>query len=218
MMEYWRIRGVLALLLLLGCSAAEDESKPAGAGPAFAPSGFLGDYTELRSGGEGRARLGYLDSAVDFSGYTHVIIDPVVVWKSDEARFAGVAQTQRELLARELRAEMRQAFAPEFQIAEAKPTPNTLRVRCALTAAIAASGSSDPGPLDYLEIEFELLDAVTQKRLAAAVDSKGRIGSTRAGPQPVEARAAFRDWAERATIRVAAMRSLDRRYGQPESP
>ena len=177
------------------------------------PSGFLGDYTELRPGGKGKARLRYLDSAADFSGYTRVIIDPVVAWKSDEARFAGVAKAQREQLARELQAELRQAFAREFQVAEGKPTPNTLRVRCALTAAIAASGS-DPKSLDYLEIELELLDAVTQKRLAAAVDSKGRVGST----QPVEAGVAFRDWAERATIRVAAMRSLDRKSRQPETP
>ena len=95
-----RAARALGILFLLGCAGGPDGSDPAGSGRAFAPSGFLGDYAELRPGRGTQARLGYLDPAVDFSGYTHVIIEPVVVWESDEARFAGVPQSQRELLAR----------------------------------------------------------------------------------------------------------------------
>jgi hypothetical protein len=213
------VRETLAVLMLVGCTSGPEGAKPSDSGQVFSPSGFLGDYAELRAGSGGRPRLGYIDSAVDFSGYTHVIVEPVVVWKSSEARFAGVPQTRREMLARELETELRQAFAREFLVSEAKPGPNTLRVRTGLTAAIAAAGSSDPELLQYVEVELELLDAVTNERLAAAVDSKGSDGSSaQPDPQSVEAEEAFRDWAERASIRVEALRSLDRKYGRPESP
>jgi hypothetical protein len=123
------------------------------------------------------------------------------------------------MLARELETELRQAFAREFVVGEAKPGPNTLRVRTGLTAAIAVAESSDPGLFRYVEVELELLDAATNERLAAAVDSKGSDGSAaQPGQQSVDAKEAFRDWAERASIRVEALRSLDRKYGRPENP
>jgi hypothetical protein len=211
-----RLRRALVVLLLLGC-AADPNGTPPDSGRTFAPSGFLGDYAELRSGRGTQARLGYLDTAAGFSGYTHVIVEPVVVWKSDEARFAGVSQERREMLARELEAEMRRAFAHEFVLADGKPGPSTIRLRSGLTAAIAASESSVPSLLQYVEVELELLDAATNERLAAAVDSKGWTDSSARADRPyVAAGEAFRDWAERASIRLAALRSLDRE--PPDAP
>jgi hypothetical protein len=193
--------GALGIALWLGCAASPDASQPPAAEAPFAPSGFLGDYSAFRSGGGSRARLVYLDPAVDFSGYERVIIEPVVVWKSDEAHFAGVPSAQRAALARAFEAELERAFGAEFAVADAAG-PGTLRVRNALTAAIARD--SDPQRLQYIEVELELRDAVTNARLAAAVDSKG-------APQVVEAGAALRDWAERVAVRVAALRDIDRR-------
>ena len=207
------VHGGLGLLLVLGCASAPDANVQ-----SRQTSGFLGNPAELRDGKGGEARRVYLDSAADFSGYTQVFIEPVVVWKSEEARFAGVARAERERLARELEAELRRAFAEEFRVGDVKPGPGTLRVRTALTAAIAAAKGSAASQLQYIEVELELLDAATNKRLAAAVDSKGSLDpSTPSGEQVVEAGAAFRDWAERASIRVAALRNLDREW-QPESP
>lgn len=214
-----RLPGALGIVLLLGCAAGPDASKPLAAEATFVPSGFLGDYSALRPGTGSQARLVFLNTAVDFSGYERVIIDPVVVWKSDEARFAGVPSTQREELAREFEAQLERAFAEEFAVAEAANGPGTLRVRNALTAAIAASESSDPQRLQYIELEFELLDAVTNERLAAAVDSKGTSPSrARGAPQAMEAEAAFKDWAERVAVRVAALRDIDRQHREPKAP
>ena len=208
------LRGALGLLLLLGCSRGGHEH------PSFGPSGFLGDYSELRPGGRGRARLVYLDPAVDFSPYERVILDPVVVWKSDdEKRFAGISPAQREALAREFQAELERAFAQEFAIGGSDPGPGTLRARNALTAAIAASGSSDPERLQYVEVELELLDAVTNQRLAAAVDSTGaRPASSSATQAVLEAKVAFAEWADRVASRLAALRDVDRQQRQPETP
>ena len=89
------VREALGILLVLACAGGPDGSDSVGSGWAFAPSGFLGDYAEPRPGRGTQARLGYVDPAVDFSGYTQVIIEPVVVWESNEARFAGVPQSQR---------------------------------------------------------------------------------------------------------------------------
>jgi hypothetical protein len=205
-----RLCGGLAILLLLGCAAGSERPGPRASEASFQPSGFLGDYSAFRRGAGSQARLVYLDPAADFSGYERVIIEPAVVWQSGEARFAGVPPAQREALAREFEAELERAFAEEFLVGEAAG-PGTLRVRHALTAAIAASESSDPGRLQYVEVEIELLDAVANRRLAAAVDSKGSTPSdARGAPQAVEAGAVFRDWSERIAVRVAAMRSFDR--------
>jgi Protein of unknown function (DUF3313) len=206
----------LGVVLWLGCAAGPQRSEPPAAEASFAPSGFLGDYSALRPGGANRARLVYLDAAVDFSGYERVIIEPVVVWPSDEARFAGVPPTQREELARAFHAELERAFAEEFAVAEASDGAGTLRVRTAVTAAIAQN--SDPRALRYIEVELELRDAVTNARLAAAVDSKGtRPSGAGEAPKRVEAGAAFKDWAERVAVRVAALRDIDRQHPQPEA-
>lgn len=197
-----RYCGALAIALWLGCASGPAEPLAAGSSPA--PSGFLGDYSALRPGGGGRARLVYLDTAVDFSGYERVIIEPVVVWKSDEAHFAGVPAAQREALARAFEAELERAFAEEFVVVDTAGGQGTLRVRNALTAVIAAPDTK-PGELQYIEVELELRDAVTNARLAAAVDSKG----------PVEADAALEDWAERIAVRIAALRDIDRKQRQP---
>ena len=98
---------------------------------------------------------------------------------------------------------------------EGDPGPDTLRVRAALTAAIAPSESADPRRLQYVEAELELLDAVTNERLAAAVDSKGAtVSDARGAPQVVEAGAVFEAWAEGSAVRVAALRDVDRQQGR----
>jgi uncharacterized protein DUF3313 len=188
--------GVFAIVLLLGC-----------AGRAPGPSGFLGDYSQLEHRGGSPARLVYLDPAVDFSRYERVIVDPVVVWKSDEARFAGISPAQREVLARELQAELERACAQEFGISRTSG-PGSLRVRTALTAATAAPRSSDPERLESVAVELEIVDAVTHQRLAAAVDSKAQV----------DAKAAFEEWGDRVAARLSALRDVDRQQRSPETP
>jgi hypothetical protein len=193
-----RLCGAIATALWLGCASGPDGPETPAEVP-FTPSGFLGDYSSLRAGASNRARLVYLDTAADFSGYERVIIDPAVVWNADAAHFVGVDGLRASALAREFAAELRRAFAVEFTVVEAAG-PGTLRLSNALTAAIAAPENSDPQELQYVQVELDLRDAVTNARLAAAVDSK----------QAVDAGAAFRDWAERVAVRVATLRDVDR--------
>jgi hypothetical protein len=128
-----------------------------------------------------------------------------------------VPAAQREALAREFEGELERALGEEFQLVEAAPGPGTLRVRNALTAAIGAR-TSDPRQLQYIEVEFELLDAVSNERLAAAVDSKGSDSSRPdERSNAVEAGAAFEDWSERLAVRLAALRAVDRHQRQPDA-
>ena len=135
-----RLAAAIGLLLPIGCATGSQHS------------GFLGDYDALQPGAEGGPRLVYIDAGIDFSGYERVIVEPVIVWKSDEARFAGVSPAQRDVLARKFEAELERALGEEFQLVEA-PGPGTLRVRNALAAAIAGSGTSDLRQLQYIEVE-----------------------------------------------------------------
>ena len=213
-----RCGAAIGILLLLACARGPEREDSLPAAASFAPSGFLGDYSALRPGAGGKARLVFLDPSVDFSGYDRVIIEPVVVWQSSEARFAGVAKSEREALAREFETELERAFGALFVVREGDPGPDTLRVRAALTAAIVPSESADPRRLQYVEAELELLDAVTNERLAAAVDSKGAtVSDARGAPQVVETGAVFEAWAEGSAVRVAALRDVDRQQGQPDA-
>ncbi|MBN2107798.1 MAG: DUF3313 family protein, partial [Deltaproteobacteria bacterium] len=40
-------------------------------------TGFLGDYSQLKAGGEGKALLVYIDPAADMKSYTRILMDPV---------------------------------------------------------------------------------------------------------------------------------------------
>src|SRR5262249_32485478 len=151
----------------------------------------------------------YLDAGADFSGYERVVIDPVVIFRSDPARFAGIPSAQLDALASEFRAELVRAFGAEFAVADAAGGPGPLRVRAALTAAIARGSNAEH--LQYIEVELELRDAATEARLGAAVDSRGKRPSSASDTsQGVDAKEVFNAWAEQAAVRVAALRDVDR--------
>lgn len=150
------------------------------------PSGFLGDYAQLKPGRRDQAQLVYIDPAADFSPYAKVLVDPVVVWAPTASRDAPEAELRG--LAAEFGAELREQLRHEFELVE-RPAPGTLRIRTALTHV------HEPGT----SIELEVLDAQSGRRLVAVADTRKRAN----------AREAFAFWAERARVRLAAFRSFD---------
>jgi hypothetical protein len=164
------------------------------------PSGFLGDYSQLKPGRGDQAQLIYIDPEADFSPYQRVLVEPVEVWQ----RAAGSDAPAGELasLADDLGSALRKQLALEFELVDS-PGPGTLRIRTAITQ-VRMSGAS---------IEIEILDAESGRRLVAAADARGEVGP-RAGRADAtgewtNARQDFEFWAQRARDRLAAFRSFD---------
>ena len=156
-------------------------------------SGFLKDYSQLKPGGSGRAKLVYTDSAADFAKYDKIIVDPVTVWVKGDSRLAKLPQKDVTALVTYLDATVRASLKQDYQIVD-RPAAGVMRLRIAITdgkkANVALNTLSSVVPvglaLDLLKlaatgthasvgeasVEAELTDAVTGQRLLAAVDAR----------------------------------------------
>lgn len=70
----------------------------------------------------------------DWSQYTKVILDPIVIYSGPDHQFEDVPEAQRRQLAGDMRRQFTARLATRFQIV-AQPAPATLRLRVTLTGA-----------------------------------------------------------------------------------
>jgi hypothetical protein len=169
------------------------------------PSGFLGDYSQLKPGRGDQAQLIYIDPEADFSPYQRVLIEPVEVWQRAGGSDADSADLAS--LADDLGSALRKQLQLEFDLVDS-PQPGTLRIRTAITQ-VRKSGAS---------IEIEILDAESGRRLIAAADAKGEVDRPGESTDDwASAREAFEFWAQRARDRLAAMRSFDASEAEHDS-
>jgi hypothetical protein len=215
----WRRAVVLAAVLVLaGCAAAGQSGKAK-------PSGFLGDYSKLRKGGEGEALLVYVDPNVRFSKYRKMMIDPVTIWRSAET--SDIPSGEALDLIDDLDDVLRITLDDHYEIVK-QPGPDVLRLRVAITEAEgswrvfdgsrlddddddyerpAQPSKSTRGFVGKAGVEAELLDSVSGTRVAAAIDR--RVGAKTLKPEPNawdDVEDAFRYWADRLRDRLAELR------------
>jgi hypothetical protein len=184
---------VMALLCTATAGGCGDASKE----PRVAPSGFLGDYSQLAPGREGQARLIYINPEADFSLYDKMMIQPVALW--DPKRSAPIATPtpdQRRLVERFQRALTAQ-LEQDFQLVD-EAQPGTLSLRMAITRAEGTSAG----------IEVELVDVTSHTRLVGAVDDQDvapTVGADTTDPLGE----AFDRWAALIRMRLVASRNFD---------
>ncbi len=77
---------MVSLAILVGC-----ESEPTKQIRPVTTSGFLGDYSMLREGGEGEAALVEVSPKADFAAHDKIILDPVTI--GDLSRATGFRPT-----------------------------------------------------------------------------------------------------------------------------
>ena len=214
--------GACGVFLLTGCATTEQTRE-------VEPSGFLGDYSQLKKGGGERALLYYVNPDANLAAYDKVIIDPVTIWHSKDSDLSEVPKEELENLTHYLYSAVRKQLESDYTIVE-QPTKGAMRIRMAMTEA---EGST--APLDiattYLPparliseakklatgthsfvgetaIEMEILDSMSKERLVAVVDEraggKHYKGSTDTWADVKQA-ADF--WAERIKTRLAEYRS-----------
>ena len=181
----WWIGLLAAALLLAGCAASgmKDVQK----------TGFLSDYSQLQPGGDDRAALVYIKPGVDLKPYNKLMFERFIVLLSDSAQYREIDPTMLKELTDYYQNAIFEAVKSGYQIVD-QPGPGVLRVRVAITdvkpskpvantmstivpvgmvVAGATKAVSDENlGTGQASTEFELLDAMTGERLAAAVDRR----------------------------------------------
>lgn len=189
-------------------------------------SGFLGDYSKLDRGGPDDPLYMYINPAVDFRAYDKAMVDPVTIWRSQEADPDSVSPRELSHLATSLEAWIYKALHREGITPVQKPGPGVMRIRAALTEAQQSSVKMDlltsfiPLPsatklatgtrafVGKASIEGEMTDSQTGELLGAMVDR--RAGSRRIQPRDdswYDVEQSFRFWSDRFAYRLCRLRS-----------
>jgi len=194
-------------------------------------TGFLGDYSQLTAGGEGKALLVYIDPDADMKSYTRILMDPVKLYASQENSMENVPLDERKKLLNYADAAIREKLAKEYVFVR-EPGPGVMRLRVALTEAEDANVTMDTistvlpiglalaglqaaatGTCAFVGsagVEAELQDSQTGKRLMAAVDRQVGGKMTGQGDKFDEWRTvknAIDVWAQRLQARLAEQRA-----------
>ena len=193
------------------------------------PSGFLGDYSQLQEGKSGEALLVYIDPRADIGKYKKVLIEPVKIFAPRDSTLGKMSPKDRRALGTYFFSAIRKQLSQDYVLVN-RPGPDVMRVRVALTNADSSSVVLDtisnvaPPALALnalksvtfgkgvgvgeAQMEAELSDSLTGKRLGAAVDK--RVGGKTFGgkfDKWDDAKNSFDFWAERLRTRLESERT-----------
>jgi len=214
----------IAALLGVGCATTHQVR-------STETSGFLGDYSQLREGVGEEALLVYRDDSADFGKYSQIMIDPVQLWKSDDedSPLGSLSRADQQLLVDYLYTSLRAHLGEDYKIVD-KPGPDVLRIRCAITEAKKSKPLLDlvsnlapfglgityakrivfgtHTSVGLVTGEMEMLDSVSGKRLAAAVDRRAGTKVLRGKfARWGDVKDAFDYWARRMQTGLAELRA-----------
>lgn len=131
-------------------------------------SGFLGDYSALKTSSHDPELLVWFDPGVDFLEYDRLLIDPVEVVLAPGAAAAGLDPAVLRSLADDLRATLVRVVDPYYTVLD-EPASRTIRLHAALTDVKLRPGGVTSADLEGARCEWELFDATTQKRIGAGM-------------------------------------------------
>ena len=179
------VTGVLVSIALVGCPATRGRR----AEPA--ESCFLGDYSKLESRDYYEERKVYIAPDTKWSRFDAVHISSVTLWGNEQT--AKLKPKDQEKLTQVLYEALHEKIGEKFELVD-RPGENDLYLRAALTQAggakvpLRAITSIHPGTVmlgalgalttdvaalvGTATVEIDLRDAVTRRRLAAAVDER----------------------------------------------
>jgi hypothetical protein len=177
---------VLVLACMLAACATQQSRKTT-------TTTFLGDYSMLKEGGDGRALLYYINPEADFKAYKAIMMDPVRLYASGKHEMDKLTPEDRQRILNYADAALRKQLGVDYKLVST-PGPGVMRVRVAITEAedsnvtldtistivpiglalnsLAALATGEWGFTGSAGLEVELLDSVSGRRLAAAVDRR----------------------------------------------
>jgi len=118
---------LLAMIALAGCAATTEQ--PLSNVDTAPRSGFLTDYSLLKPGQEGQARLRYVKPNIDWSSYTAIFLEPVVFISDADSK---IDAKEQQLLTTYYFNALKTQLSTVLPIVEHQG-PNILVVRAALT-------------------------------------------------------------------------------------
>ncbi len=180
-------------------------------------AGFLKDYSQLQPQEGYKAKEVYVNPTAAWPNYNAVYIDSVTLWVNDPSK--QPSKEDEQMLTDMLYKALADKVGEKFNLAD-RPGPGVIRVRAALTQAkgakvalnavttvipqlrvVATLGgvAADTAALvGSASGEAELVDSMTNERLAAAIDAvAGTKGVLRAFSKWADVQNACNDWAER---------------------
>ena len=194
------------LLMTIGCVSQQVKY-----------SGFLENYPEFEPGRKGGVDSLYLKEGVDFKKYYKVMLDHVVFYFKEDAKYKGIHPDELTELSKAYHKAFAKALRPNFGLVD-KPGPDVMRIRTAVTDLVpnkpgvsamttivptglvlsyakkAVTGSHTG--VGQASMEVEILDSMTNERIAAAIDT--RHGGKLDGMSKWKAvEGAFQFWGER---------------------
>lgn len=159
---------VLSVSIVSGCASKK-----------LKPVGFIHDYQNVIESDD-RDGLFVDKTNIDkISSYKKIIIDPVVVVFSDDAKGLDVSEGQVRELSGFLNGELSKAFLERFEVVDA-PGEGVLLLRTAITDVIPSkvylnlhwSTTATGLGVGGAAMEAEFVDSVSKERILAVVDSR----------------------------------------------
>ena len=195
-------------------------------------SGFLKDYSQLKKGGDGQAKLIYIAPNVNWLQYNKAYIEPVELWKGDETNspLGELSPDNQQLLVNFFYTALYNQLQQSYTLVD-KPGPDTIVVHAAITEAhksgptrnlltsivpfgIAANllktAAFGKGiGVGDVQVECELLNGANQQRLAAAVDRRvgGKALRTKFDGSWGDVKLSFDFWAQLLEARLVDLRA-----------
>jgi uncharacterized protein DUF3313 len=180
-------------------------------------AGFLKDYSQLHPQEGYEAQEVYVNPNAAWSNYNAVYVDSVTMWVNDPSK--APSKEDEQMLTDMLYKALFEKIGEKFTMVD-HPGPGVIRVRAALTQAKGArvalnaittvipqlrlvstlgGVAADTAALvGSATVEAELVDSVTNERLAAAIDAMaGTKGLLRAFSKWADVQNACNNWAER---------------------
>ena len=201
----WLLVG-LAPVLISGCAT-----------PA-AQTGFLKDYSKLEPHPDIDGRHRYINPNMNAGDYSKFIVDPVVLSLSEKGKERGINQKDLNEQVTFFHQKLVEELEQGYQVVSS-PGPGVARVRVAITDIDKTNPllNIHPGTkltgagLGGAGMEAELVDSVTSRTIAAAIDNqKGSRLSFVAGLKWFgHAQAVMENWAE------DLKKFIDQAHGKP---
>ena len=131
---YWSGLFLASVLLLSGCAASGMKD--------VKQTGFLGDYGQLKSGGDDRAALIYVNPDVDFKPYTKLMFERVSVFLSPTSESREIDPTILKELTDFYQNALFEAVKDGYEVVD-QPGPDVLWVRVAITDVVPSNPTSN---------------------------------------------------------------------------
>lgn len=215
-----------ALLATVGCSTTYQTRGDAKASP------FLSNPEQLQKGGEGEAKLVYVNPKADFSAYRKIQLEPVklVAGGTKANAFAKMSKEDQQTVVNFVDAQIREKLAADYEFVT-EPGSGVMTLRVAVTeakgstvvldtlssimppavvvSAVKRLATGTHSAVGKAGVEMEIKDSVSGERLAAGVDERaGRKYTLRFDKfkryHTVDS--AFDYWTTRLQVRLAQLR------------